>query len=135
CCTSTSACCVAMPTRSNRCAATAEPERLGGFRPAPWVRCTFAPVPARHQRARREVTTVRLLLIRHAQSAGNAEGIIQGHADFPLSERGRMQAMLLAQRLGHAPAIDALYSSPLSRAYDTARAIAARTGHAIRAMD
>jgi uncharacterized phosphatase len=78
---------------------------------------------------------VRRLLIRHAESAGNAAGIIQGHADFPLSERGRMQAELLARRLGAAQGIDALYSSPLSRAYDTARAIAVRTGHAIRALE
>ena len=35
---------------------------------------------------------MRLIFVRHAESLANAEGRMQGHADFPLSERGREQA-------------------------------------------
>lgn len=70
---------------------------------------------------------MRLLLIRHAESAGNAAGIIQGHAEYPLSARGERQAALLAARLAQGPALDALFASPLQRADATARAIAVLT--------
>ena len=62
-----------------------------------------------------------LLLIRHGQTVANAEGRWQGHADGELDETGRHQAAMLARAI---PALDALYASPLSRAADTATAIA-----------
>ncbi len=74
---------------------------------------------------------MRLLLIRHAESAGNAAGIIQGRADLPLSPHGQQQAALLAARLAQEQPFDVLYASPLLRADATARAIADRTGHSI----
>lgn len=61
--------------------------------------------------------------IRHGQSEANLKGIIQGHADFPLSSLGKKQAVMVADYLSSVH-IDALYSSDLSRAYDTALAIA-----------
>lgn len=69
---------------------------------------------------------MRLLLIRHAESSANAEGRIQGHLDIPLSDRGRRQSEALAERISHLN-IDALYTSPLKRASETAAAIAAKT--------
>src|SRR5690606_15290295 len=71
-------------------------------------------------------TTV--LLVRHAQTHEN-EGASQrliGWHDVGLSHAGRMQAGLLARRLRNAK-IEALYSSPLRRAADTACEIARAT--------
>lgn len=73
---------------------------------------------------------MRLLLIRHGESSANAEGRLQGHLDYSLSERGRRESALLAERLAHLT-IDTLYSSPLSRARETAAIVSARTGLAI----
>jgi probable phosphoglycerate mutase len=70
---------------------------------------------------------LRLLLVRHAETAHNRDGLVQGRADNPLSELGLKQAAALAQRLASAP-IDAVYSSPLVRARQTAEAIAAPHG-------
>jgi broad specificity phosphatase PhoE len=68
----------------------------------------------------------RLTLVRHAESVGNAEARLQGHADYPLSERGRDQARALAQRWKtEALTFDHVIASPLSRALETARIIAA----------
>ncbi|MCS7060550.1 MAG: histidine phosphatase family protein [Anaerolineae bacterium] len=64
-----------------------------------------------------------LFLIRHAQSMANEEGRIQGWLDSPLSELGRQQAQALAERF-RSIRLHAVYSSPLSRARDTAQAIA-----------
>jgi broad specificity phosphatase PhoE len=66
-----------------------------------------------------------LYLIRHARSTWNAEGRVQGQADPPLDEVGRRQAQAVAARLG-SETFDALYSSPLVRARETAEAIARR---------
>ena len=72
-----------------------------------------------------------LLLVRHAESEGNALGLMQGHQDFPLSERGRGQARRLAGWLS-AQGIrwDQAYSSPLLRAHETATLVCDETGHA-----
>jgi broad specificity phosphatase PhoE len=70
-----------------------------------------------------------LLLVRHGQSTANAKGIWQGQMEFPLSERGRAQAALAAGGLSDKP-FEGLYSSPLSRAFETAEIIRDRTGFA-----
>ena len=67
--------------------------------------------------------TTTVLLARHGQSDWNAAGRWQGHADRPLSERGREQARELAARLAEFT-LDAIYSSDLSRARQTAEAVA-----------
>jgi broad specificity phosphatase PhoE len=71
------------------------------------------------------VTT--LLLARHGQSDWNAERRWQGHADRPLSERGRLQAEALAQRVAEVD-LDAVYSSDLRRTRDTAAVVAESKG-------
>src|SRR5215213_3130631 len=70
-----------------------------------------------------------LLLVRHGQSTANAKGIWQGQMDFPLSEEGRRQASLAGRGLSDEP-FEGLYSSPLSRAFETAKIIRDRTGFA-----
>lgn len=62
---------------------------------------------------------VTIYLIRHGTTESNAKGIFQGQLDIPLNERGRAQADCLARRFENVP-LDAVYSSPLSRAYETA---------------
>ena len=73
-------------------------------------------------------TTTRILAIRHGETAWNVDTRIQGHLDIPLNDRGQWQARRLARALATRDAIDAIYSSDLQRAHDTARAIAAATG-------
>lgn len=66
------------------------------------------------------VTT--LYIVRHCQSAGNLSGRFQGRFDAPVSEVGEKQLELLSLRFRNEP-LDAVYSSPLIRAYQTAEAI------------
>ena len=65
-------------------------------------------------------------LIRHAESTGNVENRWVGRVDAPLSEAGRRQAARLRsglEREGYVPTH--VYASPLSRAFETARIVAA----------
>jgi broad specificity phosphatase PhoE len=72
-----------------------------------------------------------LIFIRHAESVGNARGLMQGHQDFALSDRGREQARRLARWLSaHGIAWDHAYTSPLARARETADIVCELTGHA-----
>jgi probable phosphoglycerate mutase len=71
--------------------------------------------------------TTQLLVIRHGETAWNAEHRIQGHLDIPLSSTGFRQAASLAERLAH-ERIDAVYSSELARAWLTALPVAERLG-------
>ncbi len=65
----------------------------------------------------------KLYLVRHGQSAGNAEGRFGGHSPTPLSELGLKQAKLTAQTLAKEK-IDAIYTSDLYRAVQTAEPLA-----------
>lgn len=74
-------------------------------------------------------TTTTLLLVRHGETDANASGTWQGSTDSPLNQRGRAQAEALARRLASENhAIAAVYSSPLSRAQQTAEIIASQIG-------
>jgi broad specificity phosphatase PhoE len=78
--------------------------------------------------------STRLLLIRHGQSEWNALGRWQGRADPPLTDFGRAQAAAAALRLED---VEALVSSPLARAHETARIMADALGLAegVEVMD
>ena len=69
----------------------------------------------------------RLLLIRHGETAWNRDQRPQGVADVPLSDLGRRQAEALGQALAGEP-LTAVYASDLSRAVETAAAVAAPHG-------
>jgi probable phosphoglycerate mutase len=71
-----------------------------------------------------------LILLRHGETEWNAVGRLQGHRDSALNREGLRQADALAARLASV-SFTALYSSDLGRAVETARRIAARTGHAV----
>lgn len=64
-----------------------------------------------------------LLLARHGETDWNRARRWQGHADRPLTDRGRAQAAALGDRLADI-ALDAVYSSDLRRARETAEAVA-----------
>ncbi|MHB1458117.1 MAG: histidine phosphatase family protein [Armatimonadota bacterium] len=68
-----------------------------------------------------------IYLIRHGEVAWNSEGAYVGSTDIPLNDTGRRQAELLAKRLGSIE-ISTIYSSDLSRAFETARIIGAAQG-------
>ena len=66
-----------------------------------------------------------LVLVRHGQTKWNVEEIFRGRADIELNDHGRRQAELLGEFLA-VPTIEAVYSSPLKRALDTADSVARR---------
>ena len=72
-------------------------------------------------------TETTLYFVRHAESEANAAGRFAGQWDSPLTERGRKQAEAVADFLKEV-AFDRVVSSDLSRARDTAAAIARRHG-------
>jgi broad specificity phosphatase PhoE len=72
-------------------------------------------------------TPTTIILCRHGESEGNREARFGGHGPTPLTALGRNQAAATAQRLAGA-GVDAVYSSDLVRARETADIIAAVVG-------
>jgi len=70
---------------------------------------------------------LKIILIRHGETAWNAERRLQGHLDIPLNAEGERQARLLAGALAAEP-IDLIVSSDLQRARQTAQAVATLRG-------
>jgi broad specificity phosphatase PhoE len=77
---------------------------------------------------------VDLLLIRHAEPVRIAPGSSTSPADPGLTDRGRVQAERLARWLAHEP-IDALLSSPLRRAGETAKVVGDALGVEVEVVD
>lgn len=67
----------------------------------------------------------RVLLLRHGQSEWNADGRWQGQADPALTDLGRLQATHASRSLG---VVDAIVTSDLQRAAETAAIIAGELG-------
>jgi broad specificity phosphatase PhoE len=68
---------------------------------------------------------MRIILVRHGQTAWNKKNIFRGRVDISLDNTGRQQAQAIAERLS-ASNIDSIYSSPLKRALETTRIIKAK---------
>jgi probable phosphoglycerate mutase len=70
-----------------------------------------------------------LFFVRHGETEWNRIGRWQGHADIPLSEEGRQQAAILAERfVAEQEQFDHIYASDLGRALETAQIIAGALG-------
>ncbi|MHC4860567.1 MAG: histidine phosphatase family protein [Planctomycetota bacterium] len=69
----------------------------------------------------------RLFLVRHGETDVNREQRMQGITDAPLNENGRRQLARVAERLAK-EGIDAIYSSDLPRALESAEIVSARIG-------
>jgi len=67
--------------------------------------------------------TTTILLVRHGQTDSNINGYYMGWSNEDLNKEGYAQARKLSAHLADTP-IDAIYSSPLKRAYNTALTIA-----------
>ncbi|MDY6912159.1 MAG: histidine phosphatase family protein, partial [Chloroflexota bacterium] len=65
---------------------------------------------------------MRLILVRHGQTDWNKEYRVQGHRDLSLNEFGMAQAEAISKAL-QSETVEAIYSSPLLRAYQVAQAI------------
>jgi broad specificity phosphatase PhoE len=66
--------------------------------------------------------TTSVYLVRHGQTAWNKEEVFRGRTDIPLDETGLREAELAAEYFKSIH-LQAVYSSPLSRAWQTARKI------------
>lgn len=66
----------------------------------------------------------KILLVRHGESTANLEGLFAGDYDAPLTDLGHAQAECTANFVISNYQVDAVYSSDLTRAYDTGKHIA-----------
>jgi len=73
------------------------------------------------------MSVTRLYLVRHGQSAGNAEGRFGGHSPTPLSDLGKQQAEITGRALAKEK-IDFIFSSDLARAVQTAEPLSKHLG-------
>lgn len=66
---------------------------------------------------------MQIYVARHGESTSNINNLVCGHSDVKLTQRGEHQAKLLAEEVSKLK-IDRIISSPLNRAYQTARIVA-----------
>jgi len=78
-------------------------------------------------------SATRICIIRHGETDWNVEKRIQGHTDIPLNETGRAQALAMAFNAAH-QRFQAIYSSDLLRATETARVLAQREDHQVKLL-
>ncbi|MGM0330304.1 histidine phosphatase family protein [Enterococcus sp. AZ084] len=68
-----------------------------------------------------------LYITRHGETTWNAQGLVCGHADIELTEKGKEQAEKLAEKVANLEIpITKIIHSPLQRARDTAQAVATK---------
>ena len=75
-----------------------------------------------------------VFLIRHGETEWNREAMFRGRTDISLSERGLEQATLLSYQMAGGR-VEAVYSSPLSRARETAEVVAKALGFGVTVDD
>jgi len=74
--------------------------------------------------------TMILAIMRHGQTIYNANMRVQGHANIPLTDKGRQQIKAVAKKLSeHGEQFDMIASSPLSRALESAYWVAKKLRH------
>lgn len=73
--------------------------------------------------------SVEIFIARHGQNEDNANGILNGRRDLPLTKIGRQQASELGKGIVELGLMfDRVYCSPLSRAYETAKIVCETAG-------
>ena len=77
---------------------------------------------------------MRIYLVRHGETEWNKEGVFRGRKDFPLNETGRAQALKTGEFFAGKD-ISRIYSSPLSRALETAAPISDVADCPVAAME
>ena len=71
-----------------------------------------------------------IYMLRHGETDWNLAGRLQGHTDIPLNQNGKNQIRIAAEALNAlATDIDLIFSSPLSRAYESAEIVADRLNY------
>lgn len=74
-----------------------------------------------------------IYFIRHGESQANAEGVIAGLSDSPLTEKGKRDAKVAAEALQKEGMVfDIIITSPMMRAYDTAKIVARAVGYPVK---
>ena len=69
-----------------------------------------------------------IYFIRHTQSEANFKGILASRQDYPLTEKGRQEAIVIASEFKDIAQLDRIFCSPLIRAQQTAQPIAEAFG-------
>jgi broad specificity phosphatase PhoE len=75
-----------------------------------------------------------LFVVRHGETEANVEGIEAGPLDYPLTKKGVKQAAFIAKTLSEIK-VDAVYSSPVFRAVETAEILARPHELKVRELD
>lgn len=75
-----------------------------------------------------------LIILRHGQSMSNLDMTLAGQRDIKLTELGKTQAQISCEYLYNTYKFDAIFSSPLSRAYETALPLSKMTGLQINTL-
>jgi broad specificity phosphatase PhoE len=68
------------------------------------------------------------IFIRHGETEANVRQLCQGQIDFPLTEKGKQQAVEAAERLKNFTQVNRIFTSTLGRAKETTAIIASATG-------
>lgn len=77
--------------------------------------------------------SLEIFVARHGQNVDNANRILNGHRDLPLTDLGRSQANDLGEGIKEAGInVDRVYSSPLDRAAETARIVCEVLGISVK---
>ena len=84
------------------------------------------PIPATVDIRHPTGSRTEFILVRHGRTDGNVRRVLVGRTDIPLDALGEKQAVAVGNYLEHRHKPDYVISSPLIRAHNTARAIAAR---------
>jgi uncharacterized phosphatase len=75
-----------------------------------------------------------LFIVRHGETKANEKGIEAGPLDYPLAKKGVKDAEFIAKTLSKVK-IDAIYSSPVFRAVETAKILAKAHGLKVKTLE
>lgn len=112
-----------------------EPALLDGRAATPATVSDSAPVAERPPWQSVSGAATRMILLRHGQTPLSVDKRYSGRGNPDLTDLGRAQAAAAADRIGFLGGVDAIVSSPLGRARDTAAAVSDRIGVPVTVLD